>query len=266
MGILKKKKYLYPQGSNLRAVFRLILLFFILAPIFFAVKSVISLFVSEKTDRNIRRVLLHTWARLFVLFCGIKIEILGKPPRPPCFIVANHISYVDTLVLHYATKCIFVSRGDVEHWPFIGRIAKAIYIIFIDRSNRLDTKRVSEEIKHALMMGDGVAVFAESRISCGKDVQPFRSALLSAPIELNLPVYYASITYETLPGNNTPPVSYFVAWWRPEPFTYHLFRLLSYPGFKARVIFGDEPVYGTDRKELAQILWENVRKNFTPIQ
>ena len=262
----KRSKYLYPQGSKLRSIFRLTLLFFIIAPIFFGIKWIISLFVSEKTDRNIRRVLLHTWAKLFVFFCRIKIEIVGNPPKPPCFIVANHISYVDTLVLHYATKCIFVARGDVEYWPVIGTIAKAIYIIFIDRSNRLDTKRVNEEIKKALTMGDGVAVFAESRISCGKDVQPFRSALLSAPVELGLPVHYASITYQTLDGYRMPPVSYFVAWWRPEPFTYHLFRLLSYPGFKARVVFGEEPLYGSDRKELAKKLWENVRKNFTPIE
>lgn len=266
MSSQKKSKYLYPQGSKLRAIFRLTLLFFIFAPIFFTIKCLISLFVSEKTDRNVRRVLLHTWAKLFVFFCGIKIEVLGPPPKPPCFIVANHISYVDTLILHYTTKCIFVARGDVEHWPIIGLIARAIYIIFIDRANRLDTKRVNEEIKHALKMGDGVAVFAESRISCGKDIQPFRSALLSAPIELNMPIYYATITYQTLDKHKSPPVSYFVAWWRPEPFTYHLFRLLSYPGFKARIIFGDTPLFGNDRKELAQKLWENAHKNFTPIE
>ncbi len=61
-------------------------------------------------------------------------------------------------------------------------------------------QRVNEELKHALKMGDGVAVFAESRISCGKDVQPFRSALLSAPVECNMPVHYASITYENIDG------------------------------------------------------------------
>lgn len=257
-------KPLHSQGSNLRAIYRLTLLFFILAPILVAIKCAISPFVSERTDRKIKRVLLHFWARIFVKVAGIRILIEGTPPSGPCFIVANHITYVDTLVLHYATRCIFVSRGDVQHWPIIGFIAKLIHIIFIDRANRLDTKRVNEEIKHAITMGDGVAVFAESRISCGKDVQPFRSALLSSAIELNLPVHYATITYERIEG--TPPVSYFVAWWRPEPFFYHLFRLLSYKGFKARVIFGNEPIFCTDRKELAQRLWEEVRKNFVPIQ
>jgi len=201
---------------------------------------------------------------MFVKTTGIQVQIEGKIPTLPCFIVANHISYIDTLLLHYATGCIFVARGDVEHWPVIGFVSKMLYIIFIDRSNRLDTKRVNEEIKHALKMGDGVAVFAESRISCGKDVQPFRSALLSAPVECNMPVHYASITYENIDG--TPPVSYFVSWWRPEPFPYHIFRLLGYRGFKARVIFGEQPIYGTDRKELANQLWEEVRKRFIPIK
>jgi len=219
---------------------------------------------SERTDRKVRRYLLHTWSVIFVKLTGIQVEIKGTVPRVPCFLVANHISYIDALLLHYATRCIFVARGDVQHWPVIGFVAKMLYIIFIDRTNRLDTKRVSEEIKHALRMGDGVAVFAESRISCGKDVQTFRPALLSVPVEFNIPVYYASITYEKIEG--TPPVSYFVAWWRPEPFAYHLFRLLGYRGFKARVIFGEEPLFGTDRKELANQLWQNVRKNFTPIQ
>jgi len=261
-----RNKYLHKPSSKLRAIFRLTFLFFILAPILFSIRCLVYpiSFYSEPTDRKIRRYLLHTWASIFVKISGIQVHIEGKVPHVPCFIVANHISYIDTLLLHYATKCIFVSRGDVEHWPVIGFVAKMLYIIFIDRSNRLDTKRVNEEIKQALKMGDGVAVFAESRISCGKDVQPFRPALLSAPVECNMPVYYASITYEKVEG--TPPISYFVAWWRPEPFTYHLLRLLGYRGFKARVVFGDEPLYGTDRKDLANQLWQNVRKNFIPIQ
>ncbi len=261
-----KIKYLHKPGSKLRALFRLIFLFFILAPIFFAIRCLIYpiSYFSERTDRKIRRHILHLWATMFVKTTGIQVQIEGKIPTLPCFIVANHISYIDTLLLHYATGCIFVARGDVEHWPVIGFVSKMLYIIFIDRSNRLDTKRVNEEIKHALKMGDGVAVFAESRISCGKDVQPFRSALLSAPVECNMPVHYASITYENIDG--TPPVSYFVSWWRPEPFPYHIFRLLGYRGFKARVIFGEQPIYGTDRKELANQLWEEVRKRFIPIK
>lgn len=245
---------------------RFALIFFVIAPILFGVRFLVwpVAWYSPRLDRRIRRFLLWSWTAFFRRIAGIKVVTQGTPPKPPCFIVANHLSYIDMLMLTYLTECIYVSRGDVEHWPVIGFMSKAMYVIFIDRTNKRDTKRVNVLIEEALEQGDGIAVFAESRISSGFDVEPFKSALIEPAVANKLPVHYATITYETAPG--MPPASQIVGWWRPEPFFYHLFRLLGYRGFTARVIFGDAPISGDNRKELAGKLWKAVRANYVPIK
>ena len=219
---------------------------------------------SERADRRLRRILLSSWAGTFARLAGIRIVTEGPVPRAPFFLVANHLSYLDMIVLTHLTGCIYVARGDVEHWPVVGSVSKALYVIFIDRESRRDTVRVNRLISHAIEMGDAVGVFAESRISAGRDVQPFKSVLIEPAVAGKFPVYYATLGYETLPG--CPPASEIVAWWRPESFPYHLQRLLRHRGVIARVRFGDEPLRGDDRKELAPQLHAAVRANFTPLK
>ena len=217
----------------------------------------------ERTDRRVRLFFLQSWNRLFARIAGIRVEVRGTPPRRPFFMVANHLSYLDMLLLNHTVGAIFVSRGDVEHWPVIGFMARSLYIIFIDRESRRDTVRVNGLIRHAIEQGDGVVVFAESRITVGREVDPFKSSLIEPAVAAGLPVHYAALTYETLPG--CPPASEIVGWWRPEGFFYHLQRLLRHRGLKATVTFGDAPIVGDDRKVLAVRLHDAVQALYTPI-
>jgi 1-acyl-sn-glycerol-3-phosphate acyltransferase len=219
---------------------------------------------SEPLDRRIRRSLIRYWNLGFAKIAGIKLVIHGTPPKPPFYLVSNHLSYMDMLVLCSQTGSIFVSREDVEHWPVLGFLARSLYIIFIDRQKRSDTVRVNKLIAHTLASGDGLVVFPESRIFRGLEVEPFKSALIQPAVDNGLPVHYATLHYETPEGS--PPASEIVGWWRPEPFFAHLFRLLRFPGFKATVHFGETPIPGTDRKILAEQLHAAVSGNFVPIR
>jgi 1-acyl-sn-glycerol-3-phosphate acyltransferase len=40
----------------------------------------------------------------------------------PVLLVANHMSWLDILVMHAARHCRFVSKSDVKHWPLIGTL------------------------------------------------------------------------------------------------------------------------------------------------
>ncbi len=250
----------------LRSYTRFITIFFVMTPILYLARLLVwpVVLVSEKADRRLRRWLLQSWARLFAVVAGVKVVVRGTPPKPPFFIVANHVSYMDMLILNHQTGSIFVSREDVQFWPIIGFMAKSVYVIFIDRQDKRDTVRVNKLIEHALEMGDGVAVFAESRISCGLDVEPFKSSLIEPAIANRIPVHYATVTYETPEG--CPLASKIIGWWRPEPFFAHLLRLLRCPGFTVTIRFGPEPISGTDRKELAERLHAAVREQFVPLR
>ncbi len=242
------------------------LLFLVITPGTYVLRLLVwpSVLYSERLDRRLRRSVLVLWSIGFIKVFGIRVVVHGPRPKPPFYIVANHLSYVDMLLLTRLTGAIFVSRGDVQHWPIIGLMARSLYILFIDRRDKRDTVRVNRLIDHTLKMGDGLAVFAESRISRGLDVEPFKSALIQPAIDNGIPVHYVTLSYET--RSKHPPANEVVGWWRPEGFFPHIFRLLGYPGFTATVHFGPEPIEGTDRKKLARQLHEAVRANFTPVK
>jgi 1-acyl-sn-glycerol-3-phosphate acyltransferase len=143
-------------------------------------------------------------------------------------------------------------------------MCRSLYILFVDRRQKRDAVRVNKDIEHTLAMGDGITVFAESRISAGRDVEPFKSALIQPALIAGVPVHHAAITYATRPGH--PPANRVVGWWRPEPLLYHFRRYLKQPGCTATITFGDTPIQEEDRKLLAKKLTEAVRANFTPVQ
>lgn len=251
--------------SHLRAIVRILLLvLFSVAMLLLRLLVWPTALVSRRTDRRLRRLLLKFWAFVYAAIAGIRIVAEGAAPKPPFFMVMNHLTYFDMLVLARETGCIFVSREDVADWPLFGFIAKSLYIIFINRSLRRDTLRVNALIAETIKEGDGITVFAESRVSCGMTVEPFKSPLLQAAIDLNLPVYYAALNYRTPEGS--PPEGEIVSWWRPEPFYVHQYRFLKYPGATATIRFGEHPLFDADRKVLARRLHEGVLSLFTPLR
>lgn len=219
--------------------------------------------VSESQERRWRRSILRVWGWGFKRLLGMRVEIEGPLPRPPYYLVANHLSFLDIFLLTAVLGCTFVARGDLKHWPVIGWVARSLHVLFIDREQRQDAVRVNEQITHTLAQQDGLVVFAESRISRGLAVAPFKSALIQPAIDNGMAIHYVTINYETPP--TAPPASHIIAWWRPEPFFACVRRLLRYPGFTARLHFGPAPMSGTNRKTLAAALHEAVAAPFVPL-
>ena len=220
--------------------------------------------ISERWDRRLRRGLTRIWGGPFFWCIGMRVVVKGPRPETPFFLVTNHVSYVDTWLLNGLLGCTFVAKGDIARWPILGFIAKSLHALFIDRTSQRDTVRINRLIQHVIAQGDAIVVFAESRISRGIDVEPFKSALIEPAAANGIPVHYAAIHYETMPG--APPPNEVVGWWRPEPLLYHFRRLLRQRGFTATIRFCDAPLPGSDRKVLAAALHQGVRELFVPIR
>lgn len=220
--------------------------------------------VPELVDRRWRSWWLRLWGRGTYHIMGIKLTITGTPPKPPCYLVSNHLSYLDVIILCEQTGFGVVARGDMQHWPIFGWICKSLYILFVDRKKKKDAARVNKQIAHTLAIGDGIVVFAESRISPGRTVDPFKSALIQPALECGHPVHYVTLSYTCF--SDTPTASQVVGWWRPEPLSYHMCRLLRQPGVNATVHYGDAPITGTNRKEVAEAAGQAVLAQFVPLR
>lgn len=223
-----------------------------------------SALVSRRVDRNLRRFVIRGWGYGFAAATGLRIIVKGTPPRAPYYMVCNHLSYLDMLVLARQAGSIFVSRGDVEQWPFFGFVSKSLYVIFINREDKRDTARVNKLIEETISEDDAIVVFPEGYTSRGVTVNPFRPPLLQPPVDLGIPVHYATISYDTPKSGPSPGL--LCSWWRQETFYMHLLRLLHYRGVTATISFGDQPLSNTDRKALAKELEEAVRANFVPLR
>jgi 1-acyl-sn-glycerol-3-phosphate acyltransferase len=210
-----------------------------------------------------RQLCFRVWALSFARIAGMSVEVIGTRPRPPFFLVTNHLSYVDVPAIRSVVDGVFVAKAELREWFLAGRIMADMNIIFIKRENRRDIPRAGEQIIATLDKGEGVIVFPEGTSTKGEDVLPFNSSFLQFAAQTDLPVSYASLSYRTPEGEI--PASEAVCWWDETSFISHIFRLFTVPRFTAVLNFGDEPVVATDRKKLAGELHEKVRESFIPV-
>ncbi len=210
-----------------------------------------------------RQLAFESWTKAFVWISGMEIEVIGTPPKPPFFLVTNHVSYVDIAALRAVVPGVFVAKVEVREWFLAGRIVSDMGIIFIDRKNRRDIPRAGEEIIRKLNNGEVVIVFPEGTSTKGEDILPFNSSFLEFASRTDLPVSYASIGYRTPAGE--PPASATICWWDDTTFLQHLFRLFTLSRYTAIIDFGDESIVNPDRKQLATELRRRVKEKFIPM-
>lgn len=210
-----------------------------------------------------RQIIFGSWAKAFVWIARMKIEIIGTPPRPPFFLVSNHLSYTDVPAIRAVLNGVFVAKGEIESWFLAGRICRDMGAIFINRQNKRDIPRAGLNILKSLEQGEGVTVFPEGTSTKGEKVLKFNSSFLEFAAKSNLPVHYAAITYKTPAG--APPPSATVCWWDEKSFGEHMWILFQLKEVTAIITFGEQPIQSPNRKELAQKLWTAVSDKYIPV-
>ena len=205
----------------------------------------------------------RTWAKAVAVAARMRVTVEGRPPQAPFFLVANHLSYADIIALATQLDCVFVAKSEVRDWFLIGFLCRSMDIIFVDRSRRHDLPRVIRLIEKAWEKRQGVVVFPEGTSSKGESILPFKPSLLEPAVQAGLPVSYASLTYETPPGETPAYLS--VCWWGDMEFAPHAREFFKLRRVYARIVFGSETFLEADRKVLAQKLYNAIEREFTPV-
>lgn len=199
-----------------------------------------------------RRVMFRRWGRSALSVLGVRVQLEGQPPAGPGLLVANHLGYLDIAVLAAQLGCTFVSMDEVEDWPLMGRIARDLDTLFVDRERPRDAPRVAEAMAARLAAGETVVLFPEGKAGDGVALHPFRAPLLDPAARQALPVSWVALAYRTEAPD--PPATRAVCWADEVPFGAHAWGLLALRRVEARVAFGPAPVRETDRKRLAREL------------
>src|SRR3954449_5631739 len=141
-----------------------------------------------RLDAAQREARVQAWSLEMLDVLGIRLELHGTPcAGGPMLLVANHISWLDILVMHAARHCRFVSKSDVRQWPLIGTLASGAGTLYIERDSRRDAMRVVHHMADSLRAGAVLAVFPEGTTSDGRRLLPFHANLIRAAISADAP-------------------------------------------------------------------------------
>lgn len=205
------------------------------------------------------------WGKTLCAILGIRRVVEGTVPSDGAFLVAaNHVSYVDILVLASLYPSLFLAKREIASWPVFGWIARGAGTVFIDRDQAKDVVRAGRELSDRLELGLPLTIFPEGRSSRGAEILPFQPSLLEPAARAGIPCWAASISYET-PGSDLPP-SRTICWHDNESLLTHFPRLVGLRRVVAHVRFAETPVRSLDRKLLANALWEQASASFTPVR
>jgi len=131
----------------------------------------------------------QAWARTMLSCLGVQLQLQGEVPQTgPVLLAANHISWLDIVVLHAARHCRFISKADIAHWPVVGTLATAAGTLYITRESRRDALRVVHHMAEGLRKAQVLAVFPEGTTGDGTTVLPFHANLLQAALSADAPV------------------------------------------------------------------------------
>jgi lyso-ornithine lipid O-acyltransferase len=150
------------------------------------------------------------WARALVANFGLDIvhncvhsarNANGAPFAAPAvagagrLIVSNHRSAMDIGVLLTQFPGYFVSRADLADWPLIGKAAREVGTVFVDRASRKSGATVTQAIETHLRAGHDVLLFPEGTTFEGDLVRTFRRGAFGAAARANAQVLPVGLAY-----------------------------------------------------------------------
>src|SRR6185436_14021215 len=91
--------------------------------------------------------------------------------------VANHLSYLDPIVIGAQIPVAPIAKGEVASWPLIGSVASSLNGIFVDRSSVMSRARALRRAHALLRAGVSILNFPEGTTTDGSRLLPFHRGI-----------------------------------------------------------------------------------------
>ncbi|MBB5887025.1 1-acyl-sn-glycerol-3-phosphate acyltransferase [Xanthomonas sp. LMG 8992] len=172
------------------------------------------------------------WSTWLLRIFGLRVRRIGAPLPNPVLFVANHVSWIDIVMLHSQRMMGFVAKREIAGWPLVGWLAARGQTIFHQRGSTESLGGVLQAMLERLRSGRSVGVFPEGRTRGGQDVGPFHARIFQAAVEAEVAVQPVALRYGA--GGAAQQI---VAFGPHESFFANFLRLLGEPGRVAEVHF-----------------------------
>ena len=154
------------------------------------------IFISTK---NQQERIIRFWCKRLLSIFEISVEVTGLETylanQKKYLMVANHISWMDIIVIQSIKPCIFVAKSDVASWPLFGWVAQMTGTIFIKRDKISDIKKALKKMKRRLIKRS-VCIFPEGTSTNGRYLLPFKSNLFQSSIDTQKSILPLCLRYE----------------------------------------------------------------------
>jgi 1-acyl-sn-glycerol-3-phosphate acyltransferase len=190
----------------------------------------------------------HWWAREICRVFGMGIKVHGRHCPNPALVVANHVSWLDPMVLDADWALSFVAKAEIDSWPVIGTVARVGGSVFHHRGCTDSRDRVTGAMTERLLKGDSVAIFPEGRTGPGDRVLTFHGRLLSAAVDAGCPIQPVAIRFSR-DGKRVDSIAFA----ENENLASNFFRILGEPAMLAELHYL-APIHpdGQGRRDMAR--------------
>ena len=220
---------------------------------FWTIRRVFPKLEQKEQERRV-----NVWAKQMLDIVGVELRVTGVPSEGPVLLVANHISWLDIVVMHAARHCRFVSKADVRHWPLVSTLANGSGTLYVERESRRDAHRVVQQMAESLRAGDVLAVFPEGTTGDGVTLKAFHANLIQAAIEADAPVQPIALKFVDA---KTGAISFAPRYVDDDTLGVSIWNTLTALPLRAVVVFGEPQLaQGRARREWAQALKLDIEK------
>ncbi|WP_280398371.1 lysophospholipid acyltransferase family protein [Nocardia carnea] len=215
-------------------------------------------FVHIVTPPSRRSVVQRRFAGMLLRSCGIRLRVVDRrggagrslfaPSGTGVLVACGHIGWADIIVLASVQPLAFVARADLIEWPLLGRLARIMRVIPIERERLRQLPDVVEQVGQRLVAGERIGFFPEGTTWCGRAYGKLRPALFQAAVDTGTPVQPVRLRYLDRHGHRST-VPGFVG---DDTLLGSVTRVLRARGLTAEVVLAPVEQPGDDRKDLAR--------------
>lgn len=204
----------------------------------------------ERLDHRIIRLWSATMMRIF----GFRLRRYGTPLPGAALFVANHVSWIDIVLMHSQRMMGFVAKAEIARWPIVGWVASQGSTIYHHRGSNDSLAGVMHQMVERLQSGQAVGVFPEGRTTRGDAIGTFHARIFQPAVIANVPAQPVALKYG--PRGDAQTI---VAFAEKENFLQNFLRLLGEPARVAEVHFLEPVAPGEDgRRRMAESCRERI--------
>ncbi len=165
------------------------------------------------------------------------------------FLMPNHQSYLDALLVAAYSSSAFVAKKEILKWPIIILILSICKPIIVDRKNIKSMNETMKNIKLSIENKIPVTIFPEGTTHKGPGTLPFKKGSFKVAAESGIPIIPCVINYSNSENK----------WKSSEGIIAHFFRQMWRPINFVEIIFLS-PVISNDYLKLRSEVYSMINK------